>query len=149
MKHGKLLRSFNILSLLAVTALSGCSSKNLTDRDLVFVNTNEAQELVQGRKRLLGLGGTVAGKWVDARSEEDFRKGHIPGAVNLPYERVTKDHKMLEEYDILIVYGSDYNDSRADGMSKRLMELGHDDVRTLVGGLRAWKSDGNPLEVAE
>jgi 3-mercaptopyruvate sulfurtransferase SseA len=132
--------------LAALASVTGCTGTSTTDKDLVFVNTIQAQELVQGKKKLLGLAGTQAGTWIDARSEEDFKAGHIPGAVNLPYERVTKDHGLLKQYEILIVYGSDYNDSRADGMSKRLLELGHHDVRTLTGGLRAWKSDGNPLE---
>jgi 3-mercaptopyruvate sulfurtransferase SseA len=125
--------------------LSGCGN-NRTDKDLVFVNTTQAQELVQGKPRLLGLGGVEAGTWVDCRSEADFKAGHIPGAINLPYERVSADHESLKEHDILIIYGDDYNDNRAEGMSKRLMDLGHDDVRTLTGGLRAWKSDGNPIE---
>jgi 3-mercaptopyruvate sulfurtransferase SseA len=34
-------------------------------------------------------------------------------------------------------------------MSKRLMALGYRDVRTLTGGMRAWKSDGNPIETAD
>ena len=46
----------------------------------------------------------------------------------------------------MIVYGNDYNDPVADGMSKRLIELGHKDVRTLMGGLRAWKADGYAVE---
>jgi 3-mercaptopyruvate sulfurtransferase SseA len=126
-------------------ALAGCS-KNLSNKDLEFVNTTQAQELVQGKPKLLGLGGLEAGTWIDCRAEADYKAGHIPGAVNLPYERVSIDHEKLKEYDILIVYGDDYNDNRAEGMSKRLMELGHGDVRTLTGGLRAWKSEGNPIE---
>ena len=139
-------RFFGMAALIAtVLVASGCNNSR-TDKDLVFVNISEARELVQGKKKLMGLAGVTSGKWVDSRSEADYKVGHIPGAISLPYERVTDDHKMLEEYDVIIVYGSDYNDSRADGMSKRLMDLGHEDVRTLTGGLRAWKSDGNPVE---
>ena len=134
-----------LLVLIAATCATGCT-KNLSHKDLVFVNTTKAQELVQGKPKLLGLAGIEAGTWIDCRSEADYKAGHIPDAVNLPYERVSSDHEALKEYDILIVYGDDYNDNRAEGMSKRLMELGHDDVRTLTGGLRAWKSEGNPLE---
>jgi rhodanese-related sulfurtransferase len=124
---------------------AGCNQER-TDKDLVFVNAVDAQEVVQGKKKLLGLGKTEAGVYVDCRVESDFQAGHIPNAISLPYEHVSKDHQLLDDYQVLIVYGEDYNDSRADGMSKRLMELGHKDVRTLIGGLRAWKSEGNPIE---
>lgn len=135
--------AFVLLTL--TTVLAGCSNK-ITDHVLQPVNVSEAQELVQGKRKLMGIAGTQAGVWVDSRPENDFNAGHIPGAINLPYERVTLDHKMLKDYDVVVVYGSDYGDTRADGMSKRLIELGHKDVRTLVGGLRAWKADGNPVE---
>jgi phage shock protein E len=129
------------LSLLFV--LTGCSNKS-SDAVLVPVSTVEAQQLVQGKKRLMGLAGTQNGAWVDCRSEADFRAGHIPGAIHLPYERVSRDHKLLSQYSVLIVYGNDYNDARANAMSKRLIELGHD-ARTLTGGMRAWKAEGNPV----
>ena len=90
-----------------------------------------------------------AGAWVDARPEADYRAGHIPGAISMPYERVTLDHKLLNGYDVIVVYGNDYNDTRANGMSKRLIELGHGDVRTLTGGMRAWKAEGNSIETSE
>lgn len=129
-------------------ALPGCAASS-SDKVLSPVTAAEAQELVSGRKKLLGIAGTTTGVWVDSRPEADYRAGHIPGAISLPYERVTLDHKMLEKYDVIIVYGADYGDTRANAMSKRLKELGHDDVRTLTGGLRAWKQDGNPVETSE
>jgi|SRR5687768_3566743 len=134
------------LAIAMLSFMSGCAHKDITDRDLTFVTTSEAQELVQPKRSFMGLGAPVVGVWLDARTEADYAAGHIPGAINLPYERVSKDHAMLREYDTLVVYGSDYNDNRADGMSKRLIELGYADVRTLIGGVRAWKNEGNPLE---
>ena len=126
---------------------TGCANKP-SDRDLVLVSPDEAMRIVQeGTKKYVVLG-KQTGVWVDSRSEADYRQEHIHGAINLPYERVTEDHKLLDKYEILVVYGNDYNDARANGMSKRLMALGHGDVRTLNGGLRAWKSQGNPVETA-
>jgi 3-mercaptopyruvate sulfurtransferase SseA len=137
-------------SIPVLLALGGGGCNNsLTDKSLVYVTPPQAQELAQGKKKLLGLAGTQSGVYVDSRREADFRAGHIPGAINLPYERVSADHSILKNHEVLIVYGNDYNDNRADGMSKRLMELGYSDVRTLIGGLRAWKSEGNPLEMGD
>jgi rhodanese-related sulfurtransferase len=129
--------------------VDGCGHKTTTDKSLQFVNTVEGQEMIAGRKKWLGLAHTPAGVWVDPRTELEFRAEHIPGAVNLPYERVSTDYTLLKKYDFVIVYGVDYNDPKADGMSKRLIELGIHDVHTLLGGLRAWKADGNPVEPGE
>ena len=141
------IRNWFIVTLMAIIA-AGCTTTS-SDKVLVPINAVEAQQLVQGKKKLLGLAGTEAGAWVDARPEADYRAGHIPGAISMPYERVTLDHKLLNGYDVIVVYGNDYNDTRANGMSKRLIELGHGDVRTLTGGMRAWKAEGNSIETSE
>ena len=135
------------LGVLGVAGLAGCGNKP-SDKDLVLIAPDEAIKLAQGKKTLVVLG-KETGVYVDARSEADYHKEHIPGAINLPYERVSEDHKMLDQYQILIIYGNDYNDARANGMSKRLMSLGHSDVRTLEGGMRAWKTAGNAVETSE
>ncbi len=128
---------------------SGCSSRRTSNRDLVLVNPDEASALVSGQKGLLGLGGRGSAAWVDPRSEADFLDGHIPGAINLPFQDVTAGHHLLESYDTLVVYGDDFADPKAQGMSKRLLELGFKDVRTLRGGLLAWFAAGKTLEVGE
>lgn len=128
----------------ASLALTACSNTR-SDKELNPISVVDAEQLANGKKKMLGIGGTVNAAWVDSRPDGDYRAGHIPGAINVPFERVTLDHKSLQKYDALIVYGSDYGDTRANAMSKRLMELGHDNVHTLTGGLRAWKTAGNDV----
>ncbi|MEE9129024.1 MAG: rhodanese-like domain-containing protein [Phycisphaerales bacterium] len=131
----------------ATLAVLSCTNKT-SDRDLVLVNPIDAQELVQGQAKLLGLGGTTTGTYVDPRRERDFRLGHIPGAISLPFQHLADNKSRLNGYDVLIVYGDDYNDPKANAMSKRLLELGFSDVRTLRGGLRAWTLAGYALDTA-
>jgi rhodanese-related sulfurtransferase len=133
-----------LVAALAMT--SGCFRTTTTDKNLTFISVVEAQEVVAGKKQLLGLAGTAKGVWLDPRTPQEFAAEHIPGAINVPYENLADEFKTLKQYDILVVYGVDYNDPKADAYSKRLIELGHRDVRTLNGGLRAWKADGNPVE---
>ena len=123
----------------------GCSSTT-SDRDLVLVNPIDAQELIQGQAKLLGLAGTTAGVYVDPRSESDYHVGHIPGAISLPFQNLANDKAKLDGYDVLIIYGDGYNDAKANAMSKRLLDMGYSDVRTLRGGLRAWTSAGYSLD---
>ena len=126
-----------------------CQSGGISDKNLSFLGPDEAMEEVQGRKRLLGLAGKTAGVWVDARAAAEFRAGHIPGAINLPLDRVVAEHRQLDDYDVVVVYGETYADAKAEALSKRLMRLGHAKVHTLRGGMQAWTSAGNTTESGE
>jgi len=132
------------LLALALGWLAGCA-KSISDRDIRLVDVAEAVDLVAGRKVLFGLAGTEAGAFVDPRSERAYGEGHVPGAVNVPFKFVATRYESLRKYDVVVVYGDSYNDEVADGMSKRLLELGLNDVRTLKGGLQAWTSAGRTL----
>ena len=127
-------------------ALAACTNKP-SDKSLVFVSVAEGEKLAAGGGGLLG--NSKGGVWVDARTKTDFDAGHIPGAISLPFEKVSTEFYTVKDYSVLIVYGSDYNDVRANGMSKRLKELlDGGDIRTLDGGVRAWTAAGNQLEAA-
>jgi rhodanese-related sulfurtransferase len=136
------------LAAACLLGLPGCKS-GVSGNDLTMLSSTEAQDLIAGKRKWLGLGGPGKAVWVDPRTSVEYRAGHIPGAISLPYEYLSHDHKQLDDYDTLIVYGEDYNDAKAIGFSKRLIEFGHSDVRTLNGGLRAWKAAGNSLETGD
>ena len=76
---------------------------------------------------------------IDVREDYELeRDGAIPGAIHIPFQRLADEQDRLRGYDVLIVYGDGFKDDLAGGMSKRLLELGFKDVRTLRGGLKAW-----------
>ena len=131
-----------ILSAMLALAAGGCQGEKTSDRDLTFVGPTEGMNLAQGKKKLLGLGGETAGAWIDPRHEREYIAGHIPGAMHVPFKRLDELYTTIEGYDVVIVYGGDYNDALAQAMSKALIQKGHNDVRTLKGGLRAWKDAG-------
>lgn len=129
-------------------ALHACSTET-SGRDLVMVNPDEAINALQGRSGVLGIGKTTTA-WVDPRTLEAYRKAHIPGAIHLSFAMVSEDHEdVLKDIGVIVVYGDDYNDAVAIAMSKRLMELGYKDVRTLNGGLRQWTSQGHAVETGD
>ncbi len=137
-----------LATLLTALVWTGCS-KSISDSDLVLVSPSEGVELAQGRKTLLGLGGVEKAAWVDPRGGRAYREGHIPGALHVPFQDLNDRQEMLRGYNALIVYGNDFRDALADGMSKRLMELGFRDVRTLKGGLQAWIRAGYEVETGD
>jgi rhodanese-related sulfurtransferase len=132
--------------VLALTA-GGCNQVRTSDKDLSFVDPAAGEDLVRGGSSgVLGMGEAKTGTWVDCRPAKDFQERHIPGAISMPYEVVSDEHTSLTHYSPIIVYGDTYNDSRATGMAKRLIELGHSDVYTLRGGLDSWTKAGREVE---
>ncbi len=143
------MRQAGVIALLLVAlaiGTCGCSAPRTSDRDLVFVDAQQAADLLGGRQRLFGLAGTAQTAVVDVRSRDDFEAGHLPGALNISFQHVSRDYEQLRAYNVIVVYGAGPDDRRADAMSKRLIEKRFKDVRTLRGGVRAWLNAGFVLE---
>ena len=123
----------------------GCGGQRTSDRDLLWVEVEEAYSLVSTERggTILGIGAKKTAVWIDPRPEQDYNTAHIPGAINLTLDSVRANDERLRNHDVLIVYGNDYTSALAVAMSKRLLSSGYGDVRTLRGGLRAWVNAGN------
>jgi len=83
---------------------------------------------------------TVPGLIVlDVRSPEDFQAGHIPGAVNMPLERVFFDYPSKSALTPILVYGKP-----ASPDSRKAVDLlqtrGYRNV-ILFGSISQWKGD--------
>lgn len=85
--------------------------------------------------------------FVDVRGENAFHTSHLPGAVNVPLERLEQQLDRLRGYDgrPVIVYG-DTADRRATRARGRLDKAGLAGVYHLQGGIAAWQSAGLPTE---
>jgi len=130
--------------LLALPCLPACTRKT-SDRDLQWVTPYQAIERINQTPDLLGK--APRSVWVDPRTPVHFAQGHVPGAVSIPFPSMTSEAETrLAGYDTFFVYGTNWEDTISKAASKRLMELGFDNVYTLEGGLAAWTKDGNPVE---
>lgn len=87
---------------------------------------------------------------VDALSPMAFAHSHLPGAINLPPDRVDGNvRKRIPEQDAeIVVYcaNPECEDSVVTG--ERLLELGYTNVRHYPGGKTEWRDHGLPLERA-
>lgn len=135
------------LLLAPLVALPGAACQNTTsDRDLVYRTPTEAIGLAGTSTGVLGAGGLPKVLWVDPRTPKEFEAGHIPQAVNIPFPEIERTHEVsCKGFDMFIVYDTDYDDVMAKASAKRLLELGYRKVYCVVGGLKAWKADGNPV----
>lgn len=88
---------------------------------------------------------------IDARAEEKYRNGHIPGAHNLPAESAEQDLWKMSTWaprlnESVIVYcGGDECDESLQ-VYELLKRAGFTNLRLYFGGWRDWVAAGKPVE---
>lgn len=87
---------------------------------------------------------------VDAREAVEFAAGHIPGAINVPYDEAVRDPSRVEHLDAggrpTIVYCSG-GDCEASRMLAEMMvrDFGRRRVLVFEGGYPEWAAAGEPV----
>lgn len=85
---------------------------------------------------------------VEALGPMYFEDAHLPGAQNLPHDRVDELAPALlpDKAATVVVYCSNAACKNSDIASRRLIELGYTDVLTYVDGKQDWIEAGRPVE---
>ncbi len=90
-----------------------------------------------------------AALFVDAREAPDYAAGHVPGAVNLPFDESITDPERLEKLDSrgkpIIVYCGGGGCEVSIQMAGTLMQIGHKKVLVYEGGYPEWESAKYPI----
>ena len=81
---------------------------------------------------------------IDVRAEEDYRKGHIPGAINLPKKRWDSLEGLSRDREN-IVYCYHQQCHLAANACKFFAEQGYP-VMELEGGFESWEQRGMSVE---
>jgi rhodanese-related sulfurtransferase len=84
---------------------------------------------------------------IDVRTPEEYAAGHIPGAVNIPYDQVAERISEVEAPHGVALYCM--VGPRARKGEAALLSAGYTSVLHIEGGLSAWKEAGLPVEGAE
>lgn len=89
--------------------------------------------------------------FVDARSSEEFQKGHIPGAVSIPFSQL-EDHimtafELLDTGKELVVYcsGRECDDARL--LVSEFEKMGATNVILFIDGFDGWEQAGGEVEL--
>lgn len=79
---------------------------------------------------------------VDVREGDEWRRGHLPGAVHVPrgYLEMQAEGKLPTKDAPLIVYCAGGN--RSALATETLKQMGYSNVRHMSGGFTAWKDAG-------
>ena len=77
---------------------------------------------------------------LDQRTEEEFRAGHIPGAICIPNETIgkTAPPELPDKNQTVYIYCRSGN--RSKQAAEKLARLGYTDLIE-IGGIRDWKGD--------
>ena len=77
---------------------------------------------------------------IDVRTPDEYASGHIPGAVNIPFDQVAQRIDELETPQGVVLYCM--IGPRARKGESALLAAGYEKVFHLEGGLAAWQAAG-------
>ena len=100
------------------------------------VNTLEATQLINRKDALV----------LDVRSEEEFEKGHILNARNIPVSQIEKRVGDIARYKVKPIIVTCESGSRCGPPAAVLRREGFSEVFILSGGNAAWQQAGLPVE---
>ena len=85
---------------------------------------------------------------VDALSPISFAASHLPGAINMPPERVDDlaERRIPDRNAEVVVYCAGRGCESSVDVATRLIELGYRNVHHYAGGKEEWRDAGLPLE---
>lgn len=80
---------------------------------------------------------------LDVRSPEDFARGHVGGAINLPHRRIIASHidPLWPRGTVFVVYCAGPHCNGAQRAAVRLARLGRP-VKMMIGGVTGWLDEG-------
>ena len=95
-------------------------------------------------KRLIDLGSRDF-VLLDVRSREGYREGHLPGAINIPFEELPTRMKALPKDQEIISYCWNATCLLCTKAAYVLASKGYH-AREMIGGVESWKQAGFPIE---
>jgi len=103
-----------------------------------FITIENLLEMLQNKDRF---------KLVEVLAKEEYDKGHIPGAINIPFvDLEALAERKLEKTDIIVAYCASYTCHASTKAARKLLELGYENTVDFKGGKRWWQHAGLELE---
>ncbi len=125
-----------LLVLLALSSGALLAWPSLQRGGASAVNAAEAVQLINREKAVL----------IDVSEPSEYAAGHAAGSRNVPLAAIESSPKALPSNKALPLVLVCPNGSRASRAAASLRKLGFQDVRTLGGGLAAWREANQPVE---
>ena len=143
-----MLKTWSIALLMLLSACATPAKKPVTPDELVTSAKSRITEVSrEDVAKRLGQAPII----IDVREPYEFKKGHLPGAVNIPRGRLewdvvdhpqlaalTKDNDQAAKNAELILYCG--SGGRSALAADTLQKLGYKNVLSMAGGFRGWKN---------
>ena len=81
---------------------------------------------------------------VDVRNFNEYKSGHIPGAINIPHNKIARQLEKLEDAEGVVLYCT--NGRRTRQAEQVLLDNMFDNVFHLQDGLIGWRQQGLKLK---
>jgi|Deesub1362B_J571_1020462.scaffolds.fasta_scaffold00263_26 rhodanese-related sulfurtransferase len=106
---------------------------------VTFITLDEAADLLANQRAI----------FIDSRSPAIYQAGHIPGALNLPYEHFEEyfQPELIPPHHPLVVYCEGGECRSSVALAQKLIAQGYPEVRVILEGWSGWQSAGLPVEV--
>ena len=119
------------LLIIFMLPFSACKGEKTKDGTYLQISQEEAKHLMDTEENYIIL---------DVRTEEEFREGHIEGAIQISHDEIKdKAGTFLPDKDqMILVYCR--SGRRSKLAAEDLSEMGYTDVREF-GGIIDWKYD--------
>lgn len=122
--------------LLAVMLLTACGQARENDREAAYMNitAEEAKQIMDSEEGYVIL---------DARTQEEYDQGHIPGAIVISHEEIMEkaEDMLTDKEQLILVYCR--SGRRSKIAAEALVELGYTNIKEF-GGIIDW-----PYEVEQ
>jgi protein-disulfide isomerase/rhodanese-related sulfurtransferase/uncharacterized membrane protein len=121
----------------------GCSEEDANQPEPTLIGTTEARQFFEGSAKAL---------FVDVREPKEFQSGRIPGAINIPAEKIQERQGSLPKDRNIVLYesGRSAGDvcaaSRAAGRVLLTLGFAAEKLKVYQEGLAGWEKAGLPLE---
>jgi rhodanese-related sulfurtransferase len=123
----------------SILSASAAEDPSAPSPSVNYVDPSTAQAWLEDDQRVTFL---------DVRVADEFAGGHLPAAINIPYDQVAMLRDQLP-YDTPIVLYCIHSAHRAPQAARTLHALGFDNVHVLEGGIVAWQAGGLSIRASD
>ena len=82
---------------------------------------------------------------LDVREANEFKTGHIEGAINTPLSNFDKELEKLSKFKNKALIVVCQTGTRSTTACKKLTSLGFERVFSMIGGMQAWEESKYPI----
>lgn len=103
-----------------------------------FITIEQLLEMMENKDKF---------RLVEVLSEDSYKDGHIPGAINIPVDKLQKEaSKNLKKTDTIVVYCANYHCPASTRAAEMLLKMGYKKTLDFKGSKKAWVDAGLELE---